>query len=184
LRRHIGHDLILIPSAATVTTDKTDRILLIHHAEHDRWSVPGGSLDPLESPADAAVRETWEETGILVELDRLLGVYGGPDFKVTYRNGDRLVYVATVFTATPVSDDDPRPDGEESLAAGWFAPSDVDRLELSWFTARVLADARAETGAGFDPATWRPPGRREKGSGSPEPFPPSHRSNGASLAGT
>ncbi|PFG43852.1 ADP-ribose pyrophosphatase YjhB (NUDIX family) [Isoptericola jiangsuensis] len=38
------------------------------------WTLPGGGIDPGEHPADAAVREVWEETGYDVELDDLLGI--------------------------------------------------------------------------------------------------------------
>jgi 8-oxo-dGTP pyrophosphatase MutT (NUDIX family) len=32
-------------------------------------------IEPFELPADAAVRETWEETGLFVELTGLIGVF-------------------------------------------------------------------------------------------------------------
>jgi len=53
-----------------------DRILLAHWNEHGRsgWTLPGGGIEPGEDPADAAVREIFEETGFTAELDGLLGV--------------------------------------------------------------------------------------------------------------
>jgi 8-oxo-dGTP diphosphatase len=52
------------------------RILLAHWREYGRsgWTLPGGGIDPGEDPADAAVREIFEETGYTAELDGLLGV--------------------------------------------------------------------------------------------------------------
>jgi ADP-ribose pyrophosphatase YjhB (NUDIX family) len=52
------------------------RLLLSHWNENGSsgWTLPGGGLDPYEDPADAAVREVFEETGYHAELGELLGV--------------------------------------------------------------------------------------------------------------
>ena len=44
------------------------RILLVRHVEGNQWTTPGGLIEPEETPADAAVREAWEETGVESEL--------------------------------------------------------------------------------------------------------------------
>jgi 8-oxo-dGTP pyrophosphatase MutT (NUDIX family) len=49
------------------------------------WTLPGGAIDPNVHPADAAVRECLEETGLLVKPERLIGAFGGPEFLVRYR---------------------------------------------------------------------------------------------------
>ena len=100
LRKKIGHDLIVMPAASVTLFDETGRILLAMHADRNIWVLPGGIIEPGESPADAAVREVWEETGLLIELTSVFGVFGGMDFVVTYANGDRVAYVATIFRGT------------------------------------------------------------------------------------
>ena len=52
------------------------RVLLAHWNEHGRsgWTLPGGGIESGEDPADAAVREVFEETGFNAELDELIGV--------------------------------------------------------------------------------------------------------------
>ena len=59
-------------------------------------------MDPDEQPADAAVREAFEETGLLVEPTRIIGVYAGPLFCLTYPNGDVVSYVGISFAARVV----------------------------------------------------------------------------------
>ena len=57
-----------------------DTILMVRHAEPTRsyWTLPGGGIEAGETPAEAAVREVGEETGLAVKAVRLLwkGTYG------------------------------------------------------------------------------------------------------------
>jgi len=55
-------------------------ILMVRHVEPTRsyWTLPGGGVEAGETPAEAAVRKVWEETGLRVKAVRLLweGTYG------------------------------------------------------------------------------------------------------------
>ncbi len=53
---------------ATCYILKDERVLLIYHKKFQKWSPPGGHVDPNETPQDAAVREVFEETGLHVQL--------------------------------------------------------------------------------------------------------------------
>ena len=98
LRAAIGHDLILLPSVSVVLMDPAGRLLLVRHAGHqDGWAVLGGAIEFGESPAQAAVRETREEIGVEIRLLRLVDALGGPDYEVSYPNGDRAAYVTAVY---------------------------------------------------------------------------------------
>jgi 8-oxo-dGTP pyrophosphatase MutT (NUDIX family) len=48
-----------------------DRVLLVHERARDCWELPGGGIDPGETPRQAAARELWEETGEVVAPDAL-----------------------------------------------------------------------------------------------------------------
>jgi 8-oxo-dGTP pyrophosphatase MutT (NUDIX family) len=103
LRAQIGTSRLLLPSVTAIVYGKRGEILLVHQRDGDVWSTPGGAVEPDESPVDAVVRETWEETGLLVKPVGLIGVFGGPNFVVRYANDDETQYVMTVFECSQLS---------------------------------------------------------------------------------
>ncbi|RZJ07474.1 MAG: NUDIX domain-containing protein [Rubrivivax sp.] len=156
LRRQIGHELLLLPTIAVIARAPDGRVLLVHDRDAGQWTLPGGIVEPGELPADAAVREVWEEARVLARPDRLVGVVGGPGCETTYRNGDRIAWVATVFSAS-VNGDAPRPDGAETSDARFVAPADLAAMNLRADSLRFLAAERSSMGtAFFEPATWSP----------------------------
>jgi 8-oxo-dGTP diphosphatase len=116
------HTVFFDPKVAVVAfvTDG-DRVLLVKRA-HDpgkgRWALPAGFVDPTEAPADAAARETLEETGLIVEVDELLDVLHRPD-------PDGLADIVIAYRARCVGG---------ALCAG----DDADNAD--WFSADALPD--------------------------------------------
>jgi 8-oxo-dGTP diphosphatase len=55
---------------ALVAVDESERVFMLHHVFHPYapWGLPGGWLKRNESPADGALRELKEETGLTAEL--------------------------------------------------------------------------------------------------------------------
>jgi 8-oxo-dGTP pyrophosphatase MutT (NUDIX family) len=155
LRAKVGTGLLVVPSVAVVVRDERGRVFLARHGTGGIWAFPGGAVEPLEAPANAAVREMWEETGLVVEPTRIVGVYGGPEFVVRYANGDETSYVITVLEARRVGGE-PRPDGEEVLEVRWVARDEVDALKTPPWMPEMLRDVFDETQVGFRKATWTP----------------------------
>ena len=157
LRDKIGTMLIEVPTASVLVFDERRRVLLVRHAEGDVWTTPGGMIEPGETPADAAVRETWEETGLAVDLVRIVGVFGGAPCVSEYGNGDRVAWVSTVFEGAVVGGE-LRPDGEETLEVRYFDRASLDKLDRRpHVDLFVDAALRSVAGAVFQPATWMPP---------------------------
>lgn len=158
LRAKIGTDLLQVPTAMVFAYDDQGRLLLVQDTSSGRWGAPSGIIDPHELPSDAAVRETWEEAGVFVELTGILGVFAGEHFPGVYSNGDRLAVVSTVFTARVIRGT-PRPDQEETSAAGFFTDEEIDRLTCaSHFRVIRQSTSRGQSQSYFKPATWQPSG--------------------------
>ncbi len=93
-------------------------------------------MDPGETPAEAAIREAFEETSLVVELTQLVGVYGGADFRLRYPNGDEIESVAILFEGRVIGGQ-LAPDGVEISELTYFTREQAERLPMSP-SARVL----------------------------------------------
>ena len=161
LRGKIGHDLIIMPAASVALFDQQQRILLIRLSDTGRWAIPGGGVEPGEVPADAAIREMWEESGIVVELVRVLGVFGGPYSIVDYPNGDRTAYVATIFLGRQIGGR-PQPRDGEATEVKYFTKAealspDLPRAPTSQAALPGVFHAFETNSVYFAPPTFSPP---------------------------
>jgi 8-oxo-dGTP pyrophosphatase MutT (NUDIX family) len=156
LRARVGSALVLVPSVTGLIFDG-DRVLLVRHSEGGVWVAPGGAVDPDEAPQDAVVRELWEETGLWVEPTTLCGVFGGPEFRVEYSNGDEVAYVMAVFECRRLAGD-LRADREEILEARYFAASELRTVALAPWARVVLPPLMTRSERNWIPSvTWQPP---------------------------
>ena len=59
--------------------DDMNRILCvkINYGSHN-WTLPGGHLEKNESPDEGAKREVYEETGYIIDIEKLISVYSTP----------------------------------------------------------------------------------------------------------
>lgn len=138
LREAIGNDLLLLPSVSILPRDQDGRILLVMHSYTGQWGLVGGTVEPDETPEAAALRETKEEAGVDVALS-LIGVVGGPPYRVTYPNGDLGAFVITVYEAQ-ITGGVPRPDGDETTHVGWFGAEELRDLDLNPLGRALLTE--------------------------------------------
>ena len=117
--------------AAYAVIEANGYVLLSHWAEGDRWTLPGGGIDPCEHPVDAVVREVLEETGYICEVQDLLLV----DSIVIaaaerIRGGDRALHsLRMVYRARVVSGELTHEADGSSDEARWVRAEDIATLD-------------------------------------------------------
>jgi 8-oxo-dGTP pyrophosphatase MutT (NUDIX family) len=124
-------------TVATVVV-REGRLLLVEERidGRDVLNQPAGNLEPGESLAAAALRETLEETGWQVQLSAFIGVY-------QWTAPDGTAFLRFAYAAEPVSHDPARPLDEGILRALWLSPAELQaeharlRSPLVW---EVVAD--------------------------------------------
>lgn len=138
LRERVGHDLVLLPAVCVLIWNDDRRLLLMREAQTGLWQTVGGTVDPDESPWDAALREAREESGLTVRIDRLRAALGGPGYRVHYPNGDLCSYVSIVFDASVVSGE--LAGDDEVAELRWFRPDELAALEIDPLNRHLLRD--------------------------------------------
>lgn len=139
LRSKVGNDLLLLPSVAVLPIDDAGRVLLVRQTDFGSYGTVGGAVDEDEAPEDAARREAREEIGADVEITGLVGAIGGPEFRLTYPNGDQCAYVSIVYSARLAPDAETSPDGHEVDQVRWFARSELTNPAVGDFAQSTFA---------------------------------------------
>lgn len=121
LRKSIGHAPLWLPGITAVVI-REHQVLLIQRSDNRAWTPVTGIVEPGESPADCAVREVLEESGVQAAARRLAWVHVSRP--VVHVNGDHAQYLDHVFRMDWL-DGEPFPADDESLDARWF---DLNRL--------------------------------------------------------
>lgn len=71
-------DLTLFRVSVWAIIFEGSRVLLAHRRDIDWWNLPGGGMEAGETVEQAIHREVLEETGLEVEVERLVGIYSKP----------------------------------------------------------------------------------------------------------
>ena len=113
---------------------REERILLVKEPGEGGWAVPGGWADVGESPSEAAVRETLEESGYRVKPVRLLAAYdrdrrGHPPMAYHVY---KLVYLCEILDEVPLTDMDT--DG-----ARFFGEHEIPELSVARVTRAQIS---------------------------------------------
>ncbi len=139
IRATAGHQLLYLPGVTAVVFDERGRVLLGRRSDNGEWSVVGGIPEPGEQPAEAAVREVYEETGVECVVERVVLVQTLR--AVQYGNGDICQFM-DVTVACRATGGEARVNDDESLEVGWF---EVDALpEMREFATFRIEQALAD----------------------------------------
>ncbi len=138
-------------TASAIVFDEHQRVLFVHHNKLGQWLYPGGHIDPNEDPAQAALREVLEETGVSAEVisDPLPGypsvtVHPPPyailemqvsDSKIGAHQHIDHVYVLRATSGQLTAQ------REEVSAARWVPIADVAALDTPAELPALVADA-------------------------------------------
>ena len=137
--------MLLLPGVTAVVLDDAGRLLLGQRADDGSWALIAGVMDPGEQPAEAVVREVYEETGVHVVPERITSVLTQPPN--TYPNGDQTEFVDITFRCRAVGGE-ARVNDDESLAVGWFALADLPPIN-ALNHRRIAWAVSGATGAWF-----------------------------------
>ncbi|NUK52446.1 NUDIX domain-containing protein [Streptomyces lunaelactis] len=118
----------IVPSVTAVALNEAGEVLLIHKTDNDLWALPGGGVDVGESVADAAVRETKEETGFDVEVTGLVGLYTNPSHVMAYDDGEVRQQFSICFTAKILGGE--LRTSSESKEVAFVRPDRLDELNI------------------------------------------------------
>jgi 8-oxo-dGTP pyrophosphatase MutT (NUDIX family) len=124
LRRHLGQVPLWLPGATAVVI-RDEQVLLVKRSDNLAWTAVTGIVEPGENPADCAVREVLEETGIHVVARRLALVSVSP--QIVHANGDQAQYLDLVFRMDWVGGE-PFPADDESLETRWFDFAEIPEM--------------------------------------------------------
>jgi ADP-ribose pyrophosphatase YjhB (NUDIX family) len=106
-----------------------NKVLLCKRAIEPRrgyWNLPAGYLEDHEKSEDGAIRETWEEAGAEIEIEKVLVVYNLPQANQVY-----------IHFLAKLKDGIIR-NGEESLESALFTEEEIPWKEMA-FTSSAFA---------------------------------------------
>jgi 8-oxo-dGTP pyrophosphatase MutT (NUDIX family) len=123
--------------AVNIAVIHGDQVLLTKREDFEVWELPGGGVEEGESLAQAAIRETKEETGLDVELTRLVGAYS------------RLGYLpdvhAILYAARPIGGGICTQPGE-TVEVRYFSVDDLPTEILVGQKRRILDAVHGQSG--------------------------------------
>ena len=125
-----------IVAAGALVTNQKNEVLLVKNP-HRGWEFPGGQIENGEDLIQGVSREVFEESGIEIKVDKLVGVYSNTK---SYIGWDNKTFVPTKvifdFLATAIGGS--LKISEESVEVGWFDRDVVlDMISEEWIVDRM-----------------------------------------------
>jgi argininosuccinate lyase len=139
-------------AAWAILFDERDRVLLVreNYGRH-RYGLPGGAVEPGETPWAAAVREAEEETTLEVRPRHLVAVCSGPV-------GGRVWVVGFGFRCDVVAGKARVPEGDEIAEVAWYPPDRWPEPRTVMGPLLLAAALRGERGGYVEGPAHEPPG--------------------------
>jgi len=116
-------------------------ILLTRRTDNGQWCLPGGMIDPGESVSEGCEREFFEETGLMVRVVRLTGVYSNPNRLTIYPDGNKAHVIVLNFEVEQVGGELGLSD--ETMDAQFFPVAEAEQMDLFHGHAEHIRDTLA-----------------------------------------
>lgn len=133
--------MLMVGSSAVIFDPSRRKILLTRRTDNGQWCLPGGQMEPGESITETCSREVWEETGLRVKVERLIGVYTSPHRIIEYADGNRYQLVSFNFEVEPIGGSLGLSD--ETTDYGYFSQREIEDLDLMAHHCERIVDAFA-----------------------------------------
>ena len=104
-------------------------------------------MDPGEDAAECCAREVLEETGLVVRVGRLVGVYSSPHVIVEYADGNRRQGLNLIFEAELTGGE--LCVTEETTEVGYYSTEQIKSMDLMEPIYQRIADAFISQEAAF-----------------------------------
>jgi ADP-ribose pyrophosphatase YjhB (NUDIX family) len=137
MRAHLGSQPLIAPGVVVAVCDAAGRLLMVQRRDDHGWSMPGGFCDIGENAPQTARRELLEETGLLAEPQRLLGIYAPGEIHI-YPNGDQVQPCIAAYRMQ-VTGGALQQHSAETTRAAWLEPDEIRRLEAPELVRQVHA---------------------------------------------
>ncbi|MBK35735.1 MAG: NUDIX domain-containing protein [SAR202 cluster bacterium] len=132
---------IIVVCSAVIFDAARQRVLITRREDNGRWCLPGGRMEPGESAEEACAREVLEETGLVVRVGRLVGVYSSPHRLTTYRDGNSFQSVVLNFEAAAMEGELTLSD--ETTAFGYHSLDEMKGIDVMPTSMERIQDAVA-----------------------------------------
>jgi ADP-ribose pyrophosphatase YjhB (NUDIX family) len=119
----------LVPSVNAAVINEAGDLLLIRRTDNGNWALPCGAIDLGESVAQAAVRETLEETGIECEVTGIVGIYSDPRHVIFYTSDSEVRQEFSIVLTARVLGGQPTPSSESSEVR-WVPGTELSQLAM------------------------------------------------------
>ncbi|WP_243523225.1 NUDIX hydrolase [Bacillus pseudomycoides] len=97
MRKLVGNHPLILTGSHVIILNKQNEILLQLRTDFNMWDIIGGVLEYGETLEEAAKREVFEETGLVIKDLELFHTFSGPNLFQVYPNGDQVYGVMVVF---------------------------------------------------------------------------------------
>jgi 8-oxo-dGTP pyrophosphatase MutT (NUDIX family) len=132
-----------VTASVLVTSTARSRVLLIYHGKLDRWLQPGGHAEPGETdPVQIAVREVYEETGVILPPDQLR--FFDIDIHSIPPHQDCPQHLHYDFRFSCEIEPNSIRRGSDAKRAEWFSRDEAIRLASDEGITRMVAKLHAD----------------------------------------